>query len=90
MGVVTGLVLYLVIWVVTFMTALPIRIQTQDEAGEIVPGTPAGSPQEHHLKKKAWIATAVAAVIWAIVAMIIINGWITISDIDVFNRMGRP
>ncbi len=90
MGVVTGLVLYLIIWVVTFMAALPIRIQTQDEAGDIVPGTHAGSPQEHHLKKKALIATAVAVVVWGIVATIILTGAITIADIDVFNRMGRP
>lgn len=90
MGVVTGLVLYLIIWVVTFMTVLPIRIQTQGESGEIVPGTHSGSPAQHHLKKKALIATAVAAVIWGIVATIIITGAITLEDIDVFNRMGRP
>jgi len=88
MNIVTGVVLFVIIWVVTFMAALPINIKTQGEAGDVVPGTPSGSPQEHHLKKKAWIATAVAAVIWAIIATIILKGWITLSDIDVFNRMG--
>jgi predicted secreted protein len=75
---------------VTFMAALPIRIQTQGEAGDVVPGTHSGSPEKHHLKKKAWITTAVAAVIWAIIATIILKGWITVSDLDFFNRMGRP
>lgn len=90
MNIVSGLVLYLVIWVVCFMAALPIRIQTQGEAGDVVPGTPSGSPEQHHLKKKAWIVTAIAAVIWGIVATIIITEVITIRDIDVFNRMGEP
>ncbi len=88
MGVASGIVLYLVFWFMTFLVALPIRIQTQGEAGEIVPGTHDGSPQKHHLKKKAVITTIVAFVFWAIAAYIIITGTITVRDIDMFNRMG--
>ena len=90
MGIASGIVLYLVIWFMTFLVALPIRIQTQGEAGEVVPGTHDGSPQQHHLRKKAVITTIVAAVLWAIVAYIIITGTITVRDIDMFNRMGQP
>ncbi len=89
MGIASGLVLYLVFWFMTFLVALPIRIQTQGEAGHIVPGTHDGSPQQHHLKKKALITTIVAAVLWAIAAYIIISGTITVRDIDMFNRMGE-
>ncbi len=88
MGIASGIVLYLVFWFMTFLVALPIRIQTQGEAGEIVPGTHDGSPQQHHLKKKAVITTIVAAILWAIAAYIIITGTITVRDIDMFNRMG--
>jgi len=88
MGIASGLVLYLVIWAMTFLVAIPIRLQTQGEAGQIVPGTHNGSPQTHHLKKKALITTCVAAVIWAIAAWIIISGQITVRDIDMFNTMG--
>ena len=88
MGPVSGLVLYLVIWFLTFLVAIPIRIQTQGEAGEVVPGTHNGSPEQHHLKKKAWITTAVAAVIWAIIAWVIITGAVTVRDLDIFSRMG--
>ncbi len=89
MGVASGLVLYMVIWFMTLFVLLPLRIQTQGEAGEVVPGTHAGSPQRHHLKKKFLITTLVAAVLWAIIAYIIISGTITVRDIDMFNRM-RP
>ena len=88
MGIASGIVLYLVFWFMTFLIALPIRIQTQGEAGHIVPGTHDGSPQQHHLKKKAIITTIVAAVLWAITAYIIITGTVTVRDIDMFNRMG--
>ena len=88
MGIASGIVLYLVFWFMTFLVALPIRIQTQGEAGEIVPGTHDGSPQQHHLKKKALITTIVAGVLWAIAAYIIVTGTITVRDIDIFNRMG--
>lgn len=88
MGIASGIVLYLVIWFMTFLTVLPIRIQTQGEAGTTVPGTHHGSPEKHHLKKKMWITTGVAAVLWAIIATIIISGAITVRDIDMFNRMG--
>ena len=90
MGPVSALVLYLVIWFLTFLVALPIRIQTQGEAGTTLPGTHRGSPEQHHLKKKAWITTAVAFVIWAVVATVILTGSITVRDLDWFGRMGPP
>ena len=49
MGIVSGLVLFAVIWSMTFLIALPIRVQTQGDAGEVVPGTHAGAPEQHHL-----------------------------------------
>jgi predicted secreted protein len=90
MGITSAIVLYVVIWFLTFFVALPVRIQTQGDLGRIVPGTQAGSPEHHHLKKKAWITTAVAAVIWAICAYVILSGMISLRDIDMFNRMGPP
>lgn len=87
MGPVSGLVLYLVVWFMTFFCVLPIRIQTQGEAGTTVDGTHPGSPEKHHLKKKAWITTGVAFVIWAILAYIILTGTITVRDIDMFGTM---
>ena len=87
MGPVSGLVLYAVIWFMTFFVALPIRIETQGDLGEKVEGTHAGSPEHHHLKKKAWITTGVAFVIWAIVATVILTGAITVEDFDWFGTM---
>jgi len=90
MGITSGIVLYAVIWFMTFFVAIPIRLKTQGEDGEVVPGTHAGAPAVHQLKKKAIITTFVAFGIWAVIATIILSGVISIRDIDMFNRMGGP
>ncbi|MBD3665813.1 DUF1467 family protein [Sulfitobacter aestuariivivens] len=82
MGPVSGLVLFAVIWSMTFFVALPIRVQTQGDLKDIVPGTHAGAPEHHHLKKKAIWTTVVALVIWGVVATIILREWITVDDIE--------
>ena len=87
MSVTGGLVLYVVLWFLTFLVVIPIRLKTQGDVGEVVPGTMPGAPEEHHLKKKASITTVVAAAIWGILAFIIINGIITVRDFDWFNRL---
>ena len=87
MGPVSGLVLFAVIWFMTFLIVLPIRVQTQGDVGEIVHGTHAGAPHEPQLKKRALITTVVAFVLWAIIAYVIISGTLTVRDIDWFGRM---
>jgi predicted secreted protein len=88
MGITSAIVLFAVIWFMTFFVVLPLRIQTQGDVGQIVPGTHAGSPEHHHLKKKAWITTGIATLLWIIIGGTIISGAITVRDLDMFNRMG--
>jgi predicted secreted protein len=88
MGITSALVLYAVFWFMTWLIVLPIRVQTQGDLGQIVPGTHAGAPEHHHLKKKAWITTGVAFVLWVIAVVVITSGWISVRDFDWFNRMG--
>lgn len=90
MGITSALVLFAVIWTLVFFVAIPIRLETQGDVGKVEPGTHASSPHTHHLKKKAWITTAVAAVLWCIIAGVILSGAISVRDIDIFNRMGPP
>ncbi|KIN75103.1 DUF1467 domain containing protein [Sulfitobacter noctilucae] len=88
MGVVSGLVLYAVIWAMCFLIALPIRVQTQGDLNDIVPGTHAGSPEHHHLRKKAFWTTVVAAILWAIAATVILSEWISVDDVESLFRAG--
>jgi predicted secreted protein len=88
MGVTSALVLFAVIWSMTFLIVLPIRVKTQGDLGEIVPGTHAGAPEVHNIGKKAKITTAISLVLWVIIAGTILSGAISVRDLDWFDRMG--
>lgn len=90
MGITSALVLFAVIWFMTWLIVLPIRVVTQGDRGEIVEGTHAGSPEIHNLKKKAWITTGVSIILWIIIAGVITSGWITVDDFDWFDRYTPP
>ena len=82
MGVVSGLVLFAIIWAMVFFIALLIRVQTQGDLSDVVPGTHAGAPEHHHLKKKALWTTFAALIIWGICATVILSEWISVADIE--------
>lgn len=88
MTITAALVLWSVIWFMTFLCVLPVRLRTQGDAGEVVPGTHKGAPHEPMLVRKAWITTAVTAVLFAVGASMIVWGPIGVDDLDVFGRPG--
>jgi len=87
MTITAALVLFAVIWFMTLLIVLPIRIKTQGDLGDIVPGTHAGAPEVHHMKKKMWITTGISVVLWAIIAGIIVSGMISVRDFDWLNQL---
>ena len=90
MGIISAIVLFAVIWFLTLFIVLPLRLQTQGDVGEIEPGTHAGSPANPQMKKRFLVTSAVAMVLWAIVAGSIISGVFSVRDFDWFNRMSTP
>lgn len=90
MTITAALVLYSVTWFMTFFVVLPLRLVTQGEAGEIVPGTPRSAPANAQIGRKARITTIWATGIFAILASIILSGWISVRDLDWFGRMDPP
>ncbi|WP_120632052.1 DUF1467 family protein [Ruegeria sp. EL01] len=87
MTITAGLVLFAVIWFMTLLVVLPVRIKTQGDVGEIVPGTHAGAPEVHHMKKKLWITTGITVILWIIIAGIILSGVISVRDFDWLNQL---
>ena len=65
---------------------LPLRMKSQYEDGEIVPGTPASAPTNPQLKKKTIFVTIIAIILWLLLVYIISSGLIRIQDISIFNR----
>ena len=83
MTITAAIVLFAVIWWMTFFIVLPLRFTSQRDAGAVVPGTPASAPADFQVKRKAKITTAVAAALWLVVAGIVTSGMITVEDLDV-------
>jgi predicted secreted protein len=87
MTITAALVMYAVSWFMTFFVVLQIHSPTQADVGSVVPGTPRGAPAGFIVKRKAWITTIFATVIWAILCAIIISGVISVRDFDWMGRM---
>ena len=87
MSITGAVVLYAITWFMTLFCVLPYRTVSQDEAKDIVPGTPPGAPAGEVMKRKAWITTLIATPIWAVIVAVIMSGWITIEDLDWFDRI---
>lgn len=83
MTITSAIVLFAVLWWMTFFIVLPLRFTSQRDAGTVVPGTPASAPADFQVKRKAKITTAVAAGLWLVVAGIVTSGMITVEDLDV-------
>ncbi len=87
MTITAAIVLFAVIWFMCLFIALPLRMQSQDEAGSVVPGTPASAPADPKLKKKAFWVTIVTIALWVPLVWVISSGVISIEDMDFFGRM---
>lgn len=87
MTITSALVLFAVIWFMVLFVVLPLRITTQGEAGHVVPGTPESAPENPQIGRKMKITTAVSVVLFALIAGVIVSGWIGVEDFDLFNRM---
>lgn len=90
MGITSAIVLFAVVWFMTFFIVLPLRNVTQGDTGDVVPGTHKSAPANSDVGRKARITTYWAVPIWAVLAMIILSGWISIRDLDWFDRMSTP
>ena len=87
MSITSAIVLYVTTWFMTLFCVLPYRTVSQDDAKEIVPGTPPGAPAGAVMKRKALITTLIATPVWAVIVGVILSGWITVEDLDWFDRM---
>lgn len=87
MSIMGAVVLYAITWFMTLFCVLPYRTVSQDEAKDIVPGTPPGAPAGEVMKRKAWVTTLIATPLWVVIVAVIMSGWITIEDLDWFDRI---
>lgn len=84
MNPVSAFAVYFIIWWVTLFAVLSVGLKTQDDAGQVIPGTPASAPAGSHLLRVFFINTIVATVLFAIFYYAFaIRGW-TFDDLPNF------
>ena len=88
MTITAAIVLFAVVWFMVFFIVLPLNLTTQGDAGTVVPGTPKAAPAGFVVARKARVTTMIAVIVWAVLALVILSGWITVRDLDIFGRMG--
>ena len=81
MTITSAIVLFAVIWAVAFFLVLPFGQVSQQEAGEVVPGTPASAPTDAQVMRKVLTSLAITVVVFGIVMTIILTKAVTIDDI---------
>ncbi len=65
MGVVTGIVIYVVLWWIVFFTMLPVGVRTHDDEGTArEPGHADSAPIRANMWRKVLLTTLIAAVVW--------------------------
>ncbi|WP_420862839.1 DUF1467 family protein [Algirhabdus cladophorae] len=87
MGITSGIVLFAVIWFMTFLVVLPLRLKTQGEEGDVVPGTHVSAPSDPQLRRKVRTTTLWSIGLWIVIAGVIFSGAITVRDMDWFDQL---
>ncbi|GEQ96706.1 hypothetical protein JCM17844_03430 [Iodidimonas gelatinilytica] len=81
MSIVTGLLVYLVLWWLIFFMVLPWGVQSQEESNEdVVPGTPESAPIKPMIWRKVAATSVIAALLWGVFYLAITLDWSGISN----------
>jgi predicted secreted protein len=77
----TGLAIFFLIWWVVLFAALPWGVRSQQEGGEIVPGTDPGAPVLTNLKWKLLWTTLVSLVIFGAFYVVYVDRLVTLEGL---------
>ena len=89
MTVAFGVAIYFVIWWIVLFAMLPIGVRTQDEDGNVSPGTVESAPSLPQLLPKMLATTVIATIIFAGVYAVLVHRIFTLDDIPFFPRYDR-
>lgn len=71
-----GLAIYFIMWWLTLFAVLPFGLRTQDEAGDVVPGTPESAPARPRILKVFALNTLVASAAFFMFWLGVTQGWL--------------
>jgi predicted secreted protein len=66
----TAIAIYFILWWVVLFAVLPWGVHSQQERGEVAPGTDPGAPAVHRVWKKLVWTTVISAVVFGVLTAI--------------------
>jgi predicted secreted protein len=66
MSIVTALAIYFIVWWLVLFAVLPFGVRSQQERGEVTPGSDPGAPAIPRLARKLVWTTIVAGIVFAL------------------------
>lgn len=81
-----AIAIYVVIWWIVLFAMLPIGVRSQEEEGEVAPGTAESAPHQPRLLAKMLATTVVASIVFAGVYAIIVHKVISLDEIPLLPR----
>jgi predicted secreted protein len=76
-----GVAIYFIVWWIVLFAVLPIGLRTQDEEGEVVPGTPASAPAQFRVWRIIALNTVVATVVFALIWWVLTSNWVSLDSL---------
>jgi predicted secreted protein len=82
MSITTALAIYFILWWLTLFAVLPWGVRSQQESGDITPGTEPGAPALPRIAAKLMWTTLVSAIIFALLYVVYVYRLITFEAVD--------
>lgn len=80
MSIVSGIVVFLLIWWLVFLMSLPIGVRSQAESDDdTVPGTPESAPESPKVGRKFLATTAISVVLFVLYYCAVTYNWMNIN-----------
>ena len=84
------LAIYFIMWWLVFFAVLPFGVRSQDEHGDIVPGSDPGAPAVHGLKIKVLWTTVVASIVFGVFYWAYVTKAIAFDDLVTLWGLLKP
>lgn len=86
MNLVLAFAIYFVCWWIVLFATLPFGVTTQQEAGEVSPGTAESAPVAPRLMPKLFVTTIVTTIIFAFIYWLMVSGVAILDSIPFLPR----
>lgn len=85
MTLTSALAIYFILWWLALLVVMPFGTTTQEEAGEVVPGTVSSAPHRPLVARRLIAATLLSAALFAAYYVVWTNDLVMLDDIPFLN-----